>query len=236
MHLNSRNKNVKNYLIIVVSGCNLSGFGYLLTLINSFFMEYKMKKVLFAVVASAALVFAACGDVSNCQSSGFTKEKLSNESAKYGYALGTDVAKNLRERDFDFDLDNWDLESQVSTEANSVTKGDAMVVKAIEGSNAAVAQATVQAIVSTAENSNKNLRTNAAMLFEQNERIFGGMHQDLSAIGATLTSMFKLQTAVLGNLDKNISAYQTESLKLENERNAILKEMLENNGKILANF
>jgi len=105
VHLNSRNKNVKNYLIIVVSGCNLFGFGYLLTLINSFFMEYEMKKILFAVVAAAALVFVACGDMSNCQTSGITKEKLSNESAKYGYALGTDVAKNLRERNFDFDLD-----------------------------------------------------------------------------------------------------------------------------------
>ena len=90
---------------IVVSGCNLSAFDYLLTLINFLFMEYKMKKILVAVVAAAALVFAACGDMSNCQTSGITKEKLSNESAKYGYALGTDVAKNLRERNFDFDLD-----------------------------------------------------------------------------------------------------------------------------------
>ena len=128
---------------------------------------------------------------------------------------------------FDFDFDEPTLENKKSTEKNSITLGDTKIVQAVEGSNAAMAQATVHAIVSTAENTNSNLRANAAMMFEQNERIFGAMHQDMSAIGATLQSIFKLQSAVMGNIDKNISAYQTEHLKLENERNSILKEMLE---------
>lgn len=163
------------------------------------------------------------------------------KNIKEDLRTGDFYAKEREERDlaklsgFDFDdfenfddLDNFDVDLDSSEKSSQeVTKGDLKVIQSIEGSNAAAAQATINAIIATSDNATKNSRMNAAMSFEQNERIFGGLHQDLSAIGATLNSIFKLQNAALQNIDSNMSSYQTEHLKLENERNAILKEMLE---------
>ena len=157
----------------------------------------------------------------------YAKQRADKEYAKL---LGFDFDFDDNEFNFDFDSETTDsssLEVRKSTEKNSMTKGDAKIVQAIEGTSAASAQSTIRAIVATSDNNIQNLRANTAMLYEQNERLFGNMHKDLSVIGATLDSIFKLQTSVISNIDKNISSFQTESLRLDTERNAILKEMLE---------
>lgn len=129
--------------------------------------------------------------------------------------------------EFGIDAD-WEknLDNDTST-ANVISKGEAKIVESVEKSSAAQAQATVMAVISGADKSIKASRANTALLFQQQEKIFSSMHQDLSVIGATLTSVFNLTSKVLTNIDNNISEYQTQVLKIENERTAILKEMLE---------
>ena len=132
--------------------------------------------------------------------------------------------------DFDFNetFDGGDTDfNDLDFDESNLTKGDLKIADTVEKSNAAAAQANIQTIMAVGESSIKNARANTAMLFNQNERLFGGLHKDLSVIGATLTSLFDFHRSIFGNMDNNISQFQTESLKLANERNAILKEMLE---------
>lgn len=118
-----------------------------------------------------------------------------------------------------------DIDKQEITD--NVTSGDMKVVEAIEGSNQAAANATINAIAEVSEKSIKNSRVNTGILYAQNEKLFQGAHNDISVLNATLDSMFKVTAKVLPNMDNNMSDYFSKSLKLEKENNAILKEMLE---------
>ena len=64
-----------------------------------------MKKVICCAIMAVSMFFCACG---NCSSSGngeISKEKIdSDKQVKYGYALGSDVGRNLKRQNFDFDL------------------------------------------------------------------------------------------------------------------------------------
>ena len=61
-----------------------------------------MKKVICCAVMAISMFFCACG---NCAESNITKEKIDSEkSVKYGYALGSDVGRNLKKQKFDFDV------------------------------------------------------------------------------------------------------------------------------------
>lgn len=129
--------------------------------------------------------------------------------------------------DFDIDSD-WEskLESS-SSKSDEITAGDMKIVQSIEGSNAALANATVNAVITSSQNEIKNNRANVAMIYTQNERLFGGLHKDMTILGTTMQQMYKLQSASLQNIDKNMSSFFTQESKLSAERNAILKEMLE---------
>ena len=78
------------------------------------------------------------------------------------------------------------------------------VVEAIEGSNQAAANATINAIAEVSEKSIKNSRVNTGILYAQNEKLFQGMHNDISVLNATLDSMFKVTAKVLPNMDNNM--------------------------------
>lgn len=129
----------------------------------------------------------------------------------------------------DFDIDK-DWESKIgkdSSDRSDVTDGDIKIVEAIEGSNAAASSATINAILSSSEAQIKNSRANVGMIYMQNEKLFGGLHSDLSVLNSTMDVMNKVISKSLPNMDKNMADYFTQDLKLSNERNAILKEMLE---------
>ena len=126
--------------------------------------------------------------------------------------------------------DDWEknIGSSSSPKVNDeITAGDLKVVESIEGSNAALASATVNAVITSSNNQIKNGRANTAMLYAQNEKLFGGLHKDITILGSTMQQMYKLQSASLQNIDKNMSSFFTQESKLSAERNAILKEMLE---------
>lgn len=129
----------------------------------------------------------------------------------------------------DFDIDS-DWESKLnssSSKSDEITAGDMKIVQSIEGSNSALANATVNAVIASSQNEIKNNRANVAMIYTQNERLFGGLHKDMTILGTTMQQMYKLQSASLQNIDKNMSTFFTQEAKLSAERNAILKEMLE---------
>ena len=129
----------------------------------------------------------------------------------------------------EFGVDNnWDKNLESSSSTNQeISAGDKKIVESIEGSNAALASATVNAVVTSSQNEIKNNRANTAMLYMQNEKLLGGLHKDLTILGSTMQQMYKLQSASLQNIDKNMSGFFTQESKLSAERNAILKEMLE---------
>ena len=61
-----------------------------------------MKKIICCAVMAASMFFCACG---NCAEGKITKEKIdSDKQVKYGYALGSDVGRNLKRQNFDFDV------------------------------------------------------------------------------------------------------------------------------------
>ena len=111
--------------------------------------------------------------------------------------------------------------------SNVVTSGDEAVVSAVEGSIAASTSANVNAIIGSTDVIVKNSRANTAMIYAQNEKLFGALHKDMMGIGTMMNDIGKIQAAAMQNIDKNSSQYYTQSIKLDTERNAILKEMLE---------
>lgn len=127
--------------------------------------------------------------------------------------------------DFDFDMDDDSTESKLDTE--EPTAGDKAIVKEIASSNAASTSATVTAIVSTNDRSVSQMRMSTSQLYQQNERLFGGVLNNLATTNATITALFNLTGEALKSIDTNSSKFYTESLKLDTERNAMLKEILE---------
>jgi len=144
----------------------------------------------------------------------------------------------LRLSGLDFDMDDLsqfgiddDWESKVNNSSSSsdsgITAGDMRIVNSIEGSNAALASATVNAVIRTSNSQIRAGRANMGMIYVQNEKLFGGLHNDISILNNTMNEMYKMQAASLQNIDKNMSNFFTSEAKLSAERNAILKEMLE---------
>jgi len=153
--------------------------------------------------------------------------------AEAGKFLGIDADDMNDLSEFGID-DNWEdiingKSKDTSTQGSKseVTAGDKIIASAIEGSNKAVAGATVNAVMTASDAQIKNMRTSVGMIYNQNERLIGGIHNDISVVNSTMGTIHNLLATSLGNMDKNMSSYFTESIKLDTERNSILKEMLE---------
>ena len=152
----------------------------------------------------------------------YNKERKDRDDLKFS---GLDIENWNDLSEFGID-DNW--ESNLSSSTNEeITAGDRQIVSSIEGSNAALASATVNAVMSASQNEIVNNRTNTAMMYAQNEKLFGVMHKDMTILGETMQQIYKLQSASLQNIDKNMSEFFTHESKLNTERNQMLKEILE---------
>ena len=155
----------------------------------------------------------------------YNKEREDNDSLKFaGSSMNIDSWNDLSEFGID---DNWEeqLDSNKS-DSDIVTAGDKEIVKSIESSNKAVANTTANAIAAAANMNNKNSRINTGILFNQNERLFGGLHSDISILNATVDSIHKVVSQSLPNLDKNIANYFTEASKDRKELIAMVKELI----------
>ena len=156
----------------------------------------------------------------------YNKEREDNDSLKFaGSTFNTDNWNDLSEFGID---DDWESNLDKKTaHKDEVTTGDMEIVNSIESSNKAVANTTASAIAAAAESNNKNSRINTAMLYNQNEKLFGGIHQDMSVLNATMDSIHKVVTQALPNIDKNMASYFSEASKDRKEMIAMMKESLE---------
>lgn len=173
-----------------------------------------------------ALDYGVRNTVEDLKSGNFyNKERMNRDADKFdGFGDFDDLS--------DFGISSNDYEDIMSGKSSSkkessVTDGDLKIVNAIEGTSAANSNATVNAIIATSNAQVQSARINNSMIYMQNEKLFNGLHNDLSVIGATLDSMHKITSASLQNIDKNVSDFFTQELRLDQERNAMLKEMLE---------
>lgn len=123
--------------------------------------------------------------------------------------------------------DDWEKNISSSDSSAEITAGDMKIVEAIEGSNEASTNATVNAVIATSQREVQTSRVNTGILYNQNERLFGGIHKDITILGGTLDKMHAMQSAALQNMDKNMSEFFTQETKLSQERNRILQEMLD---------
>lgn len=129
--------------------------------------------------------------------------------------------------DFD-DLSEFDIEDDVeNNSSNVITDGDKLVIESIESTSKTSANITAKAISHATQYSVNNSRLNIGILFDQNERLFGGLHKDISTSNALLDSMHKIVGATLPNIDKNMADYFSKNIDLNKERNAMIKEILE---------
>ena len=150
----------------------------------------------------------------------YNKEREERDEARLG-GLDADDWNDLDE----FGIDK-DWEKNLGKDED-ISAGDKAVVKSIEDSNAAVASATVNAVIAASDREVSVSKTNTGVLYTQNERLFSGLHKDITVLGSTMQQMYNLQAASLQNIDKNLSDFFTNESKLSTERNAILKEMLD---------
>lgn len=161
----------------------------------------------------------------------YNKEREDNDSLKFaGSSMNVDNFNDLSEFGID---DDWEeqLENGGKSDSEIVTAGDKEIVKSIESSNKAVANTTANAIAAAASTSNKNSRINTGILFNQNERLFGGLHSDISILNATVDSIHKVVSQSLPNLDKNIASYFTEASKDRKELIAMVRELVDRQNK-----
>lgn len=155
----------------------------------------------------------------------YNKEREDKDGLKYaGGSFDMDNWNDLSEFGID---DDWEEKLNSDDSSAPITAGDVKIVQSIESSNKAVANVTANAIAAAADTSSKNSRVNTGIIYSQNERLFGGMHSDLSILNATMDSIHKVITQGLPNIDKNLATYFSEVSKSRAETNAMLKEMLE---------
>ena len=152
----------------------------------------------------------------------YNKERQERDTGKFA---GLDASDFQDLSEFGID-DDWE-ENLGKGNDEDITAGDLKIVEAVEESNKALASSTANAVISSANATIKNQRIGTGILYQQNEKLFGGLHNDISVLNATMDTMLKLQTATFQNIDKNLSDYFSESIKYQKENNAILKEMVE---------
>ena len=154
----------------------------------------------------------------------YNKEREDRDSLKFaGNAFDVDSWDDLSEFGIDSD---WENNLDKSNQKDEITTGDIKIIDSIESSNRAVANTTASAIAAAAESNNKNSRINTGMLYNQNERLFSGMHADISVLNATMDSIHKVVTQALPNIDKNMASYFSEASKDRKEIIAMMKESL----------
>ena len=155
----------------------------------------------------------------------YNKEREDRDSLKFaGNAFDVDSWDDLSEFGIEGD---WENNLDKSNQKDEITTGDVKIIDSIESSNKAVANTTASAIAAAAESNNKNSRINTGMLYNQNERLFSGMHADISVLNATMDSIHKVVTQALPNIDKNMASYFSEASKDRKEMIAMMKESLE---------
>ena len=126
--------------------------------------------------------------------------------------------KFLNSDEFDFGFEFTD-ESSSDEEISTNDMMDLVAEKSSNAVSSAVAR-SAEYIVTANTQINKSL-------YEQNKSIFSGIHSDISTLNSNLGKLIEFASNPLQTHIQNSTVYYENSTKLDQERNEILKEMLE---------
>lgn len=152
----------------------------------------------------------------------YNKERNERDEARLA-GMNLDDWDDLSE----FNIDEDGSSKKSSNAASEITAGDRKVAGTIESTTASSTAAIVNATISSTEASIKTSKINTAMLYNQNERLFGTLNSSVGVVGNTVNQIMQMQAQAFGNIDKNLSAFFTEQSKLNQERNALLKQLVD---------
>ncbi len=153
----------------------------------------------------------------------YSKERENKSAEKYG----GDMFK-MDDFDSDFgDLDKaLDFGDDKSSEDN-LNDGDKALIAATEGSAKANAEVVANAVIKGAKATAEVSKANAGILFAQNERLFGRLTSGVSAVQAEIGNINKFNAEAMGKHLENSTKFYDTVTKLSQERNAMLKELLD---------
>ena len=153
----------------------------------------------------------------------YSKERENRAAEKYG----GDTFKMD-----DFDADFGDLDKALDfgddkSSEDSLDDGDKALIAATEGSAKANAEVVANAVIKGAKATAEVSKANAGILFAQNERLFGRLTSGVSAVQAEIGNINKFNAEAMGKHLENSTKFYDTVTKLSQERNAMLKELLD---------
>jgi len=125
------------------------------------------------------------------------------------------------------DLSEFGIDEDFNmSDDEEVSVGDRKIVSAIEQTSQASANTTANAVIAATNASIQSQRISNGILYQQNEKLHGRLHSDVTAIGSTMNTILELQKATFENLDKNTADYLVSHLNFKLRIMPYLKKCL----------
>ena len=149
----------------------------------------------------------------------YNKERIAEAEVKFsgGMADGGDMDIDMSMNDdFDSSDDGWDG-----------TDGDKLVSESVQIAGQESAKAISMSVAKSSQYIVENQRATTNLLYAQNERMTSILQGGFGAINDGINKVMNFSTEVIQNHAKMSAEFYQASVKLDEERNKILKEMLE---------
>ncbi len=153
----------------------------------------------------------------------YSKERENRAAEKYG-------GDTFKMDDFDADFGDLDKALDFGDDKSaedSLDDGDKALIAATEGSAKANAEVVANAVIKGAKATAEVSKANVGILFAQNERLFGRLTSGVSAVQAEIGNINKFNAEAMGKHLENSTKFYDTVTKLSQERNAMLKELLD---------
>ena len=165
--------------------------------------------------------------LSDVRSGNFYNEARDEETALEDFGFGGNGFDVDDMTEFGIPKD-WKTQVDIDNRTDkTISAGERRIESAIRSTNKAAAVSISRAIATSASVTMESARRDTSVISIQLDKIYSGIHKDLSVVNSTLQSLFNITGNALINIDKNVTEFYNESLKVQNEQTAILKEMLE---------
>lgn len=154
-------------------------------------------------------------------------EDLSNGTF-YNKERGEKYAGKALGISMDFD-DNFDFDTDLDSDTDNfdISDGDKATIESIESTSRASTLSITNAVVNSSKYQAEVSKANTAILFTQQERLFGKLNAGVSAVNEGINSLIKFNTGVISTHIENSTKFFDVMTKNTQEQTAILKEMLE---------
>ena len=154
-------------------------------------------------------------------------EDLSNGTF-YNKERGEKYAGKALGISMDFD-DNFDFDTDLDNDTDNfdISDGDKATIESIESTSRASTLSITNAVVNSSKYQAEVSKANTAILFTQQERLFGRLNAGVSAVNEGINSLIKFNTGVISTHIENSTKFFDVMTKNTQEQTAILKEMLE---------